>query len=110
VNPFGGWHPIPWDNEEIEVGATSWAIIALIKAGVSSSSEIIMKAIKWLRDNQWEDSGGWGRWYNNKKDSIPLIIRTCDAIAALLIADEDPESPIIQKAIEDYELPLAKSI
>lgn len=99
INPLGGWHSIPGDDEEIEVGATSWAIIALIKAGISPSSEIIITATKWLRENQW-DNGGWARWWKNKQGSTPLITRTCDAVGALLVAGESPESPCVQNAIK----------
>ncbi len=100
--PLGGWNPIPAYKEGIDVGATSWAIIALVEAGIDPSSEIIMKSTEWLKNNQHE-IGGWGRFWKNEPNSISVITRTYDVISALLKAGEDIHSPVVQKAVKWIE-------
>ena len=97
ISSYGGW-PAKRD-EELDVGATSWAIIALKKVPYSKSF-IIQRGIEWLRLNQHQD-GGWGQHYDNVSDRRPsLIAKTSDAVAALLAYGEDPQiSPEIKDAV-----------
>jgi len=96
-NLYQGWPPTP--DKEIDVGATSLAIRALLKAGVDRRSNDIKDPLKWIKDNQLPD-GGWGAVFKKAPGNVSLIARTYDAIAALIEAGEDPKSKIIQKSVE----------
>jgi hypothetical protein len=82
-------------GEEIDTGATSWAMIAL-KACVGENSIFVERGKQWLIANQRED-GGWGAHWKGKS-KISLVTKTYDAMEALLDAGMDPKSNEIKKA------------
>jgi uncharacterized protein (UPF0147 family) len=102
---YGGWQPKP-GREEIDVGATSWALVALLTYGLSKTDEDVARGVKWLKDNQHDD-GGWGDHYKSKNFKKSYVGRTYDATTALLMANE-AESENLQRAkrwlIEQHKL------
>jgi hypothetical protein len=93
---YGAWSSVP--DGDMDVGATSNAIIALVKAKIDLKNECIQSAIQWINDNQ-HNNGGWGLKWKGDSSEIKLT-RTHDAICALLAVGLGKEEKTIQKGIK----------
>lgn len=101
----GGWS-IGWKGSSgrCYVGRTYDAMNALLKAGVSTDSEIIQKGVEWLVKAQdlVIDAGGWGWGYKPEKFGEVYVSgreNTAMAIMTLLDSGLDPEHWAIQRGI-----------
>jgi hypothetical protein len=97
IKEYGGWSPIPGEN--IDTGATSWAIIALLAAGENKFSKYIKLPEEWLFRNQ-RDDGGWSVGYKDDPQAKSVIVRTYDAVEALLKIGVKPQSLEIKKTVK----------
>ena len=98
MHPYKAWSPTIKDD--IDVGSTSWAIIALREANEPNDSKYIIGPANWLINYGQHQDGGWGCKWKKDIEVNSSITRTYDAVNALLIAGFDPESNIIKNAME----------
>jgi hypothetical protein len=70
-----------------------WAILALVSAGVPSSSSIIQDSANFIKNHQ-NDDGGWS-WHSGSSD----VDNTTAAIMALIAAGENQQSSTITNAL-----------
>lgn len=83
--PDGSWDEI--------VSTTSRAIWALMEAGYSSDSPVILAAVNWL-EHQQNNDGGWGSYgFDSYPDSTAI------AVIAIIKSGKSPSSPIIANAV-----------
>lgn len=98
---YGAWGTIPKSSnpneKEMDVGATSNAIIALIKAKINPNTESIQRAIKWLKYNQRENGGWCAKWKGYSGETS--LLKTHDALSALLAAGSTNEQNVIKKGV-----------